>query len=186
MSDDEIIELLNNKDEGAIKAVKGKYYSYLYKISYQIVGNHEDAEECLNDILLELWNTSCSINQGSLHAFLVRLTKRISINKVKSQNRQKRMPSEGSLPLDEIEETVFGMTTPETELDNKLLDDAINRFLGTLSKEKRSLFVARYYYYDSLKDVADYCGISEGKAKSILFRIRKKLKNFLEKEGFTI
>ena len=80
MSDDEIIELLNNKDEGAITAVKGKYYSYLYKISFQIVGNHEDAEECLNDILLELWNTSANINQGSLHAFLVKLTKRISIN----------------------------------------------------------------------------------------------------------
>ena len=71
-------------------------------------------------------------------------------------------------------------------MDKILLNGAINRFLGTLSKEKRSLFIGRYYYYDSLKDVAAYCGISEGKAKSILFRIRKKLKSFLEKEGFTI
>ncbi len=74
MSDDEIIELLNNKDEGAITAVKGKYYSYLYKISFQIVGNHEDAEECLNDILLELWNTSYPKSYKELYAIDPELT----------------------------------------------------------------------------------------------------------------
>ena len=186
MSDDEIVKLYADKDEKAIAATKEKYHNYLYKISFQILGNHEDAEECLDDVFLEAWNAASNIYVGCLQAFLVKLTKRISIDRLRKRNRQKRIPAECISSLEEIEETVFGGVTPETELDKKLLNGAINRFLGTLSKEKRSLFIGRYYYYDSLKDVAAYCGISEGKAKSTLFRLRKELKIFLEKEGFEI
>ena len=186
MSDDEIVKLYADKDERAIAATKEKYHNYLYKIAFQILGSHEDTEECLDDVFIETWKAASHIYQGCLQAFLVKLTKRISISRLRSWNRKKRVPTECISSLEEIEETVFGGVSPETILDNKLLNAAINRFLGTLSKEKRSLFIGRYYYYDSLKDVADYCRISEGKAKSILFRLRKELRIFLEKEGFEI
>ena len=186
MSDDEIIKLYESRDEQAIAETKEKYHNYLYKISFRILGNHEDVEECLNDVFLVAWNSSSYISNGSLQAFLIKITRRISIDALRNKSRQKRIPTTYLSSLDELEESIFGGASPEIELDRKLLNEAIIKFVDTLPKEKRRLFIGRYYYFDPLKTVAEYCGISEGKAAITLFRIRKKLKAYLEKEGFTI
>ena len=90
------------------------------------------------------------------------------------------------MSLNELEDCVERGGTPEDDLEVKLLAEAINKFLKTLPKDARNLFIGRYYYLDSLKDVAEYCGMSEGRAKSLLFRTRCNLKVYLEKEGFEL
>ena len=85
-----------------------------------------------------------------------------------------------------MDDMVSGGFSPEDEYEGKMLEAAIGKFVSTLSKEQRALFIGRYYYFDSLADVARYCGVSEGKAKITLFRLRKKLKKYLEKEGYRL
>ena len=186
MSDEEILKLYLNRDENAIAATKEKYYHYLYKIAYQILGSHEDAEECLNDTLLALWNCDSAITGAKLKTYLIKLVRSISIDRLRVKTSQKRIPSEFICSLDEMDDMVSGGFSPEDEYEGKMLEAAIGKFVSTLSKEQRALFIGRYYYFDSLADVARYCGISEGKAKITLFRLRKKLKKYLEKEGYRL
>ena len=186
MSDGEILKLYLERDENAIAATKEKYYNYLYKISYQILGNHEDVEECLNDTLMALWNCGSAIPENKLKTYLIKLVRDISIDRLRIKTSQKRIPSGKICSLDEIDDMVSGGFSPEDEYDGKLLEEAIRRFVSTLSKEQRALFIGRYYYFDSLADVARYCGMSEGKAKITLFRLRKKLKKYLGKEGYRL
>lgn len=186
MSDEEIIDLYLKRDEHAISATKDKYHNYLYKIAYQILGSHEDAEECLNDTYLSVWNSETLDRESSLMAFLIKLARRTCIDVLRKRNSQKRIPSECVTSIDELADSISGGYSPEKVYDSKLLNIAIGKFVSTLPHIQRNLFIGRYYYFDPLKDVAEYNGITESKAKSMLFRIRKKLKKYLVKEGFDL
>ena len=98
----------------------------------------------------------------------------------------KRYASEYALSLEELGDSFSAGPTPEQELDAKMLDEAINRFLRTLPEDARNVFLGRYYFFDSLKDVASYCAITESKAKSMLYRTRQSLKAYLVEEGFDV
>ena len=186
MSDEEIIGLYLKKDERAISETKNRYYNYLYKIAYQILGSHEDAEECLDDTFLSVWNSETLDSEGSLMAYLIKLTRRTCIGVLRKRNSQKRVPSECITSLDELADSISGGYSPDKVYDSKMLNNAIGKFVSKLPRDQRNLFIGRYYYFDPLKDVAEYNGISESKAKSVLFRIRKKLRKYLEKEGFEV
>ena len=186
MSDEEIITLYLKRDEKAITATKDKYYNYLYKIAFQIVGNHEDAEECLDDTFLFVWNMEAINTESSLMALLIKLTRRTCIDVLRKRNSQKRIPSECVLSIDELEDSISGGSSPDQVYDGKMLNTAIGKFVSSLPPDQRKLFIGRYCYFDSIKVVADYNGITESKAKSILFRVRKKLKKYLAKEGFEL
>lgn len=186
MQDIEIIELYFKRDESAISETKNKYDKYLMKIAYNILSETEDSKESVNSTYLAAWNTIPPHRPNILSAYLGKITRYISIDMFRKRNSAKRYISEYSESLSELSECVSSSENTEEAYEAKVLGEAINRFLRTLPKDARNAFIGRYYFMDSLHDVAEYCGMSESKAKSLLFRTRKRLKEFLEKEGFKI
>ncbi len=186
MRDDEIVTLYWKRDERAIKETKNEYGRYLFKIANNILADLEDSRESVNDTYLAAWNSIPPQRPSVLSTYLGKLTRRISIDLFRKKNREKRRASEYALSLNELEECIPGGSMPEDEVEVKLLAKSINDFLRMQPEEARTLFVGRYYFLDSLKDVARYCGMSESKAKSILFRTRCSLKTHLEQEGFMV
>lgn len=186
MQDEKIVELYFDRDELALKETEAKYGGYLYKIAFSVLNDNSDSEESVNDTYLAAWNSIPPNKPSRLSSYLSKLTRRISVDILRRKSSKKRIASQYALSLSELEEVVKDKGNMEEDMENKALGLAINDFLRTLSKESRVLFVCRYYFCDSLKDAARCLGISEGKAKSNLFRTRQKLKDYLLKEGFEI
>ena len=186
MEDELIVDLYWNRDEDAIGKTQEKYDRYLTKIAYNILANAEDSRESVNDTYLAAWDSMPPHRPAVLSTYLGKLTRRISIDCFRGRTRAKRVPSQYAMSLEELGECVCGGNTTEEIVNVKLLADAIGMFLRLQSDEARNLFIGRYYYLDSLKEAAAYCGMSESKAKSLLFRTRIALKEYLEKEGFSL
>ncbi|MBE5948357.1 MAG: RNA polymerase sigma factor [Lachnospiraceae bacterium] len=186
MRDAELVELYFNRDESAITETQNKYERYLTKIAYNVLADFEDSKESVNDTYLAAWNSIPPHRPNVLSVYLGKLTRRISIDIFRKRNREKRKTSQYALSLDELGECVPAPDGPEQALDSQLLADAINKFLWNISEDARTAFIGRYYFLDPLKTVAGYCGMSEAKAKSLLFRTRCGLKEYLKKEGFDV
>ena len=186
MQDEKIVELYWQRDESAISETQAKYENYLYKIAYNILSDKEDSFESVNDTYLAAWNSIPPHRPNVLSTYLGKLTRRISIDIFRKRNRIKRQASEYALSLTELENCFSSDNSPEKDYESKVLGEVINAFLRTLPDDARNVFIGRYYFLDSVKDVANYCGISESKAKTLLFRTRNSLREYLEKEGFTI
>ncbi len=184
MEDEQIVDLYWQRDEAAIGETQTKYGRYLSKIAYNILNDPEDSQESVNDTYLAAWNSMPPHRPGILSAYLAKLTRRISIDLFRYRTRDKRLGSEYALSLSELEECVSGGDTTQDAVNEKLLADAIGIYLRLLPETTRIAFVGRYYYLDPLKEVAAYCGISESKAKSLLYRTRQGLKAYLKKEGY--
>ena len=186
MEDHAIIELYWERSEDAISKTAAKYGGYCYTIAYNILSNNEDAEESVNDTYLHAWNAMPPHRPQVLSTFLGKITRHLSIDIYRKRHSAKRGGSEYALSLDELSDCVPGEGSPEETLDARELAGHINRFLRELSPEARKLFVCRYYYFDPLAEAASALGITEGKAKTLLFRTRRKLKEYLEKEGYDL
>lgn len=186
MQDENIVALYWERNEAAIEETKNKYERYLLKIAYNVLADLEDSQESVNDTYLAAWNSMPPHRPGILSTYLAKITRRISIDIFRKKNRSKRKASEYMLSLTELEECISGGSNPEENMEVQMLAHAINDFLRTLPKDARNLFIGRYYFMDSLKDAAMYCGMSESRAKSLLFRARCNLRVFLEKEGFDV
>lgn len=180
MDDREIVRLFLARDEAAIKAAGEKYRSYLMKIAENITGSREDAEESLNDALLKAWETIPPMQPEMLSTYLGKLTRNLAINRRRQSDRTK------STAFEELSGMISGGETAERELDRRELTEAINVFLQKLSERKRSLFVRRYWYCESVKDAAAAEGMTESAASVTLHRLRDKLREFLRKRGFEI
>lgn len=186
MQDKEIVELYWERDESAIRETQAKYERYLTKIAYNILSNMEDSLESVNDTYLAAWDSIPPHKPDMLATYLGKLTRRISIDIFRRRSRGKRQASEYALSITELADCVTDGRTPEDEMETKLLAGAINAFLRTLPEDARNTFIGRYYFLDSLRDVANYCNMSESKAKSMLYRTRCSLKAYLKKEGFDL
>lgn len=186
MQDEKIVELYWQRDESAIRETRDKYGAYLHKIAYNILSDAEDSYESVNDTYLAAWNSMPPHKPSVLSTYLGKLTRRISIDIFRKRNRQKRQATEYSVSLNELGDCLTDGNTPENEYEVKLLAECINTFLRTLSEDARNTFIGRYYFLDSVKDVAKYCGMSESKAKTLLFRTRNSLREYLKKEGFEL
>ncbi len=186
MQDEKIVELYWNRDESAIRETQEKYENYLYKIAYNILSDKEDSSESVNDTYLAAWNSMPPHKPNVLSTYLGKLTRRISIDIFRKRNRIKRQASEYALSLNELQGCISDDNSPEKDYETQVLGETINAFLRTLSDDARNVFIGRYYFLDSVKDVAKYCGISESKAKTLLFRTRNSLREYLKKEGFEI
>ena len=185
MKDAEIVELYWQRDENAIRQTAEKYEAYLSKIAYNIVSDTEDSRECVNDTYLAAWNSMPEQRPNVLSTYLGKLARQISIDRLRRKTSQKRRASEYALSLSELED-IADRGTPETELDAGQLDEAINAFVRSLPEDARRVFIGRYYFFDPVKTVASYCGISEANAKTTLYRTRQKLKEYLVKAGFEL
>ena len=186
MKDQEIVSLYWNRNEDAIHQTQMKYGAYLSKVSYNILADFEDSKECVNDTYLAAWNSMPENRPNNLATYLGKITRQISIDVFRKRHREKRYASEYAVSLDELGDSFTNGVTPEQELDAKLLDEAINRFVSALPEMTQRAFVGRYYFFDSIKEIATYCGLTEGKVKVLLFRTRQKLKVYLNKEGFEV
>ena len=188
MTDQEIVDLYWERSEEAVAVTKRQYGSYLSKIAYNILADLRDCEECENDTYLAAWNSMPENRPKYLGAYLARIIRQISIDIYRKRHSAKRYCSEYTLSLEELGSEFgaedAGTGSPEKEFDAKELDRAVNDFLRGLSDEERKLFIGRYYYFDSLKEAAAYLGMGEPRAKSMLFRTRKALRDYLVKEGF--
>ena len=181
MEDQRIVELYWERSEEALSATSQKYGRYLKIIAQRILGSETDADECVNDALLGAWNAMPPNRPSSLAAFLARITRNIALNRYSYRTAQKRSESMEIL-LAEMEDCLpdrFAQI-PYREGD---LAAGINTFLEKLPPKKRIVLVRRYWYADSVAEIAKAYGMREGTVKSILFRTRNDLKIFLEKEG---
>lgn len=186
MQDEKILDLYWERNESAIYETEQKYGRYLTKIAYNILADMEDSKESVNDTYLGAWNSMPPHKPEILSAYLVKITRRISIDIFRKRNRKKRQISEYTISLEELGDCVSAGDTTEQEVDVQLLAEAINEFLRGVSADARNTFIGRYYFMDSVKEIAGYCGMSEGKVKTLLYRTRCGLKAYLEKEGLDL
>lgn len=184
MQDEKIVALYWQRDEMAIRVTEQKYGRYLAKIAYNILSDFEDSEESVSDTYLKAWNSMPPHKPSVLATYLSKITRQVSIDRFRTRNREKRRPSEYALSLSELEECVSDGDATSRSVELQLLAEAINTFLHSLPPEARNTFVGRYFYMDSIKEIAGYYSMSESKTKSMLHRTRIKLKTYLEQEGF--
>ncbi len=182
MDDESIIGLYFVRSERAIAETAAKYGSYCYSIAHHILENREDSEESVNDTYLAAWNTMPPRHPSVLSTFLGKLTRYISLNRWKKRRAGKRGEGQVPLALEELEECIAGENL-EQILEGRELPRCLNRFLEGLPEQERNIFVCRYWYLDSIQEIAQRYRFSESKVKSMLFRTRGKLRVRLEKEG---
>jgi len=184
MEDKKIIELFFKRDEEAIHQVMKKYQNYCFSIGKNILDNSQDVLEVLNDVYLALWDSIPPQCPESLSAYLGKITRNLSLSKYRYAKAKKRNGGMEEVSFNELEECI-----PDTFFKKNcsqiLLTDAINDFLSTLSNKDRHVFVCRYWYFDSIKDISKRYLISESNVKMSLKRNREKLKEYLVKEGFS-
>ena len=186
MDDNLIVGLFFERDERAIREAENKYSAYLRKIAYNILGSDEDVAECVNDTYLAAWNSIPPHKPTNLLTYLSKLARRCAVDVYRTRTRQKRRGSEYSASLSELSEVLQGGERPDDALNAKLLTKSIEDFLKGVPDESRRVFIARYYFLDSIADISKCFGISAGKVKTLLHRTRLKLKEHLESDGFTV
>jgi len=183
MEDSQIIDLYWERSETAIGETSKKYSRYCLTISFNILHNNEDAEECVNDTYLNAWNAMPPKRPNCLATFLGKITRNLSLNKFKMYTAEKRGFGQTEIALSELGEAVPSVSSVEQAIEEKELVETLNLFLENLPKQKRILFMQRYWYLMPIKAIAEQVGKSDSQVKSALFRIRNELKLHLEKEG---
>ena len=182
MEDEKIIQLIWDREEQGLKELSDKYNNYCHSISCRIVHDEEDARECVNDTWFQAWRTIPPTIPNNLGAYLARITRNLSLNRYRRAHQKKREADRVAVCLDELQECVSGGVSPERMAEQSYLGQVISDFLRGLPKEERIMFVRRYFYMDSVAEVAEYFGCSESKVKTMMFRCRKKLQEILIRE----
>lgn len=186
MKDNDIIQLFFDRDEQAISETSAKYGSYCSSIARNILKNWEDAEECVNDTYIKVWNVIPPNRPTMFKAFIGRITRNISFNLYKKMNADKRGNGQIVFILDELAECVSDGNDPYRKIENDELLKTINSFLEKLPQEKRIMFVRRYWYSDSITDIAKRFGVTENSVSVSLNRLRKRLNKYLNERGFEL
>lgn len=187
MNDCEIIESFWQRNEAAISMAAAKYSKYCHSISYNILHNNEDAEECVNDTYLRAWDAIPPTRPNKLSVFLGTITRRLSLSRYTKSRAEKRGFGQVAVVLDELEEVVQDSASSiDARIDSEIIVVTLNSFLSDLPEKQRNVFVRRYWHLCSVDDIASDYGLSSQNVKQILFRLRNKLKTKLEKEGILL
>ncbi len=184
MEDREIIDLYFARDEQAIVETERRYGKLCHKLARRIIGNEQDAEECVNDVYLGVWQAIPPERPRSLAAFVARVTHNLSVARLRYRMAAKRNP-DVLVSLSELEEIIPDPAAFE-ELEDRDVGQWISEFLYTEEEDVRHIFVRKYWYFDSITEIAETFGYSESKVKSILFRTRNKLKLYLTEKGVAL
>lgn len=185
MEDEKIIELYWERKEDAIAETAAKYGRLLFRIAGNLLRSREDREECVNDTYLGLWNAIPSQRPSPLSVFAGRITRNLALKKYEYLSAEKRKP-EAVCSLEELGDCVSGQASVESEAEGRRIGQCISDFLWKLEEEKRTVFLCRYWYFDSVESIARRTGYSQSKIKSMLFHTRKKLRDYLESEGIEL
>lgn len=182
VEDKNIVDLYWNRKDSAIVETSEKYGSYLFKISFNILYSKEDSEECVNDTYLKAWNSIPPNRPKLLKAFLGKITRNLSIDLYR-KNRTKGRSGEVEIAIEELEGVIPSSEDIFKTLDEKYLVEKINEFLESINRQDRKIFLLRYFYLHSSKDIEKLTDIKVSTINTILYRIRNKLRKHLEKEG---
>lgn len=182
MDDEQLIALYQSRDEGAIAGTEVAYGARLKQLAVRLLGNPEDVEECLNDTYFKVWNAIPPHRPNSLYAFCVTICRRTAMDMLDKRTAGKRSAQVVELSK-EMEEC---LPAKAEEDDEDALAELMNAFLETLDKEKRALFVRRYWFGETSAEIAKKYGYSETKVRSLLFRTRKKLQKYLKGKGVNV
>ena len=186
MDDEMIVQLYLERNEQAIPETETKYGNYCTSIANNILGNKEDAEECVNDTYFNTWNAIPPHRPKVLSTFLGKIVRNLAFNKYKYYTAEKRGGSEIDIVLEELADCISSKDDVEQAYEYSELVSDINTFLGELSEEKRNIFVCRYWYADSISDIAERYKMSKGAVSMVLNRIRNRLHDYLEKRGYEL
>ena len=183
MEDSQIIDLYWQRSERAIAESESRYGRYCHAIAFNFTLSHEDAEECVSDTWLSAWNAMPDERPRVLGAFFGTLARRHAINRWKSRTRKKRGGGEIPLALEELSECIPSDQDPERRVEERELAAAIRLFVDELNEQERRVFLARYWYLAPVEEIARRMDFSRSKVKSMLFRLRGRLRERLTEEG---
>ena len=184
IDDEKIIEMFFERSEQGMRELDIKYGKVCHKLSYHIVGNRWDAEECVNDAYLGAWNAIPPARPNPLLSYLLKIVRNISL-KIYWRKEAAKRSSHYTIALEEIEACIADQKNIEEEIEVRELTCIIESFLDTLTIENRVIFMRRYWFSDSYKDIAEFVGLSEKNISVRLTRIREKMKQYLiEREVF--
>lgn len=186
LSDEEIVELYWKRDEQAIKETDIKYKTFLLSVAYNIVHDTNDCEECLDDTYIGAWNSIPPSKPISLQAFLATIMRRTAIDCYKAKNRQKRVASELSVSLSEVEDFIADNSDMYCEIDAKELGRVISDFVRSLSERRMYIFMSRYYIARPITEISKLLRCSESTVNKEIAKIKHELKERLEKEGYIL
>ncbi|MBO6301102.1 MAG: sigma-70 family RNA polymerase sigma factor [Ruminiclostridium sp.] len=186
MEDEAIVELYLARDESAISHTSEKYGSKLRSLAKRITEDDFMADECENDTYMKAWNSIPPHEPRTyLFAFLARITRHLALNLCEKNRTQKRSGTFVDLG-EEIESVIAAPDNTESVVDDMVLRESLNRFLAELDEEKRNIFLRRYWFFDDIETLSDRFGYSRSKIKSLLMRLRGKLREHLEKDGIGV
>ena len=180
MEDYKIVDLYWARNEQGITESERKYGRILRSLAFSLLSSHEDAEECVNDTYLDAWNAMPTARPTYLGAFLSKITRRISIDRFRSDHRQKRGGM--GMIMEELSECIPDTDSVTADYENRRLSHALDRFLAALAPERRVMFVRRYFYSQSVSEIARALGVGESKVKVTLYRLREELRRELEEQ----
>jgi len=185
MNDSKIIELFFERSEKAIFELSNKYGKVCMKVAYNILGNKEDSEECVNESYLGVWNAIPPEKPNPLLAFTLKIVRNLSLNRARYNSRQKRNNNLNEC-IEELDWLLPSRESLEDEFDVKQTAKYIDEFLSMLDEDNQMLFVRRYWYMDSYSDLSKASGLKEGTIRTRLSRTRESLRLFLNKKGVVI
>lgn len=185
MEDTQIIDLFWARSEQAITETESKYGSMCMRIATAMLHNTHDAQECVNDTYMALWNAIPPARPGLLSAYIAKITRKLAMRAITYSNAKKRSAM-ASVSIHELEECIPAPGAVETQLEGQALSQCIEQWLRELGCEDRNIFLRRYWFFDEMVDIGVRFELSEGAVKTRLCRLRKKLKIYLTKEGFNI
>ena len=181
MEDQQIIQFFWDRNEQAIQETESKYGRKLYNVAYRILETYEDSQECVNDTYLAAWNAIPPQRPEYLFAFLAKICRNLCFGRLDWMNAAKRKAE--VITLTREMELCIPDRQQDRLIEGKELGEVLNRFLGTISRENRMIFLRRYWFADSVGEIAERYGMTQSKVKTSLHRTRIKLSAFLAKEG---
>ncbi len=182
MTERELVKLYLMRDEAAIRESEAAYGAYCQTIARRILHDEGEAAECVNDAWFQAWQTIPPAEPEHLGAYLAKITRNLALSRYRKAHSQKRGADRVELCLDELSECLPDGDTPENAAERELLAKTVNDFIAGLPGDERVMFVRRYFYLDSVSEVANRMGCSQAKVKTAMFRCRKKLQEWLKKE----
>lgn len=186
MKDEEILNLYWMRDERAIMESQKSFGAYCYSIAIHILHTREDSEECVNDTWFRAWTAIPPGRPKHLELFLGTITRNLSFDRWKHKNAMKRGHGELEAVLEELEECLPSRNTTEEMVEEAQLKSCLNRFLGTLKEKERNIFLRRYWYAEECSEIAERYDMKLNTVKTTLFRVRGKLRKYLEQEGVVL
>lgn len=186
LEDAQIVRLYWKREERAITESDVKYGAYCYTVANNILSNHEDTKECVNDTWVRAWNTIPPQKPKSLKPFFAKIIRNLALNRYEMQNAKKRGGDMVTIALEELDECVSSREDVESAYFAKLLQKNVNLFLHTIPKRECDIFLCRYFFLETTDKIAQRYGMRESNVLVILSRVRKKLRKFLIKEGYTV